>query len=353
MSKGQGIFRRRMHISPDGVSSPLARRTPDPTAPEPMIERLLLMAGLACATAAAAQQYPAKPVRLIVPTAPGGGADLVARVLAQKLSKPFGQSFVVDNKGGAGTTLGTDIAAKSPADGYTLILHHISLAFNVSFYKNLPYDVLRDFAPISLVANQPYVIVVHPSLPVRSIKELVSLAQARPGSITYASGGSGSGPYMATELLKNVAHIDLLHVPYKGAGPALSDLIGGQTQLMIATISLGMPHTYNGKLRALAVTSGKRIRSAPAMPTVKESGIADYEFSTWYGLLAPAGTPKPVIAKLNEETVRILKDPPTSEKLSANGIDPIGSSPEEFASYLGREIEKWALVVKAAKLLAD
>ncbi len=318
-----------------------------------MIKCSLLIGGLAYATAVAAQQYPAKPVRLIVPTAPGGGADLVARVLAQKLSKPFGQSFVVDNRGGAGTTLGTDIAAKSAADGYTLILHHISLAFNVSFYQKLPYDVLRDFAPISLVANQPYVVVVHPSLPVRSIQELISLAKARPGSITYASGGAGSGPYMATEFLKSITHIDLLHVPYKGSGPALSDLIGGQTQMMIATVSVGLPHAHNGKLRAIAVTSGKRLPSAPELPTIKESGIADYEFSTWYGLLSPAGTPQPVIARLNEETVRIIKEPQTSEKLSADGIDPIGSSPEEFASYLRREIDKWAQVVKAAKLRAD
>ena len=314
---------------------------------------LLCMIGAACITPVAAQQYPVKPVRLIVPTAPGGGTDLVARVLAQQLGKSFGQSFVVDNKGGAGTTLGTDLAAKAPPDGYTLILHHISLAFNASFYRHLPYDARRDFAPVCLVANQPYLVVVHPSLPVKSVRELIRMAKARPGSIAYASGGSGSGPYMAAEFLKNLAQIELLHVPYKGAGPALTDLIGGQVQLMFATVSLALPHSRNGKLRALAVTSAGRLPAAPALPTVRESGVADYEFSTWYGLLAPAGTPQPVIARLNEETVHALREPATSEKFAADGIESIGSSAAEFAAYLGGEIEKWARVVQAAKLQAD
>ena len=314
---------------------------------------MLWIFGWACATQVAAQQYPVKAVRLIVPTAPGGGTDLIARVLAQKLGQSFGQSFVVDNKGGAGTTLGTDLAAKAPADGYTLILHHISLAFNVSFYKHLPYDAQRDFAPISLLANQPYIVVVHPSLPVRSLRDLVRLARARPGSITYASGGAGSGPHMGAEFLKNLARIDLLHVPYKGAGPALIDVMGGQVQLMIATASLALPQTRSGKLRALAVTSARRLPAAPALPTVGESGVAGYEFSTWYGLLAPAGTPPAVIARLNAEAVRAVRDPATAEKFSADGIEPIGSSPAEFAAYLGSEIEKWARVVQAAKLQAD
>lgn len=231
-----------------------------------------------CIAPAAAQQYPAKAVRLIVPTAPGGGTDFVARVLAQGLSGALGQQVIVDNRGGAGTTLGAALAAKAPPDGHTLLLHHTSLAFNATFYRKLPYDALNDFAPISLVATQPFLVVVHPSLPVRSMKELVSLARARPGQLAYSSGGAGSGPYMGAELLKQAAKIDVLHVPYKGAGPAFIDLISGQVQMMVSTMSLALPHVRTGKVRALAVTGSKRVAAASDIPTVAEGGVPATSF---------------------------------------------------------------------------
>ena len=288
---------------------------------------ILLATALACVGAAQAQPYPAKLIRLIVPTAPGGGTDLLGRVLAQQLTEALGQSVVVDNRGGAGTTLGAAIAAKAPADGYTLLIHHVSLGFNATFYRKLPYDTLRDFAPISLLAGQPYLVVVHPSLPVKSIRELVALAAARPHQITYASGGAGSGPFIATELLKQVARIDLVHVPYRGSGPAFSDLMGGQVHAMVATVSLALPHAITGRVRALAVTSPQRAPAAPAIPTVLESGGLNYEFVGWYGLLAPAGTPASVVARLADEVAKIMRTRDVRDKLSTDGLDPGTNSP--------------------------
>ena len=299
------------------------------------------------------QQYPLRPVRIIVPTAPGGGADLVGRVLAQKLTRTFGQSFVVDNRGGAGTTLGTDLAAKSPADGHTLVLEHVSLAFNVSYYRHLPYDTFRDFAPIALVASQPYIVVVHPSLPVKSVAELLALARARPASIAYSSGGPGSGPFMGAELIKSMTHIQLLHVPYRGAGLAFTDLISGQVQMMVATVSLALPHIRAGRVRALAATSAKRIATMPELPTMSESGVRGFDFSTWYGLLAPAGTPRPIVGRLSDEIARIVDDPEIRERFAGDGIEPMYSSAEAFVAFLARDVEKWAKVVKAAGLRAD
>jgi tripartite-type tricarboxylate transporter receptor subunit TctC len=289
---------------------------------------------------------------MIVPAAPGGGTDLVARVLAQHLSEALGQQFVVDNRGGAGTTLGSAIAAKSPADGYTLILHHVSLAFNASYYRRLPYDTLKDFAPITLVATQPFLVVVHPSLPVKSVKELIALAKSRPGGIAYGTGGAGSGPYMSVELLKFVAHINLLAVPYKGAGPAFIDLMSGQVQMMIATMSLALPHAKAGRVRALAVTSPERHPVVPDLPTVAES-VPGYRYIVWYGLLAPAGTPAPIIQRLNAATAKILQARDTQEKLAGEGLETVTDSPEEFAAYLKSEVETWARVVRAADLHAD
>ena len=302
--------------------------------------------------AAVAQPYPTKTVRVIVPAAPGGGTDLVARVLAQHFSEALGQPFVVDNRGGAGTTLGSAVVAKSPPDGYTLILHHVSLAFNASYYRKLPYDTLKDFAPITLVATQPFLVVVHPSLPVKSMKELIALAKSRPGGIAYGTGGAGSGPHMSAELLKLTAHINLLTVPYKGAGPAFIDLMSGQVQMMIATMSLALSHAKAGRARALAVTSPQRHPVVPDLPAVAET-VPGYRYLVWYGLLAPAGTPAPVIQRLNAAAVKILQTRDTQEKLAGEGLETKTSTPEEFAAYFKSEVETWAKVVNAANIHAD
>ena len=312
-----------------------------------------LLAAVAVPSAGHAQPYPAKPVRIIVPTAPGGGTDLVGRVLAQKFSEALGQPFIVDNRGGAGTVLGSAVAAKSPADGYSLLLNHISLAFNATYYRKLPYDTLKDFTPITLVATQPFLLVVHPSLPVKSVRELVALARKKPGQLAYASGGAGSGPHMSVELLKHAAGIDLLHVPYKGAGPAFIDLVAGQVQLMIATMSLALPHAKEGRVRPLAITSVRRHPAMDSLPTVAESGVPGYRFEVWYGLLAPAGTPAPIVQRLNVTAAKFLQSGETREKLAAEGLETAASSAEEFAAHLQREVEVWSKVVKAIGQYAD
>ena len=321
------------------------------------------MIGIACACAtllagaiaagATAQPYPVKPVRIIVPTAPGGGTDLIGRVLAQKFSAGFGQTFVVDNKGGAGTTLGTELAAKSPPDGHTLLLTHVSIAFNASYYRKLPYDAVKDFAPIALVAIQPYILVLHPSLPLKNVGDLIALARKRPGTLSYASGGAGSGPFMAAEQFKILTHIDLVHVPYRGSGLAFTDVISGQVPVMFATVSLALPHVRANRVRALGASSAKRIPAMPELPTLAEGGVRGYDFSTWYGLLAPAGTPAAVVTKLNQEAGKILDDPETRERFASDGIEPRKSTPEEFTAFLARDIERWAKVVKATGLHAD
>ncbi|HYC44115.1 MAG TPA: tripartite tricarboxylate transporter substrate binding protein [Burkholderiales bacterium] len=321
--------------------------------PKSPIFMLAAVAAVYCGAAPAQQAYPVKPIRMIVPTAPGGGTDLLARVLAQKLTENLGQQVIVDNRGGGGTTIGAAAAAKSPPDGYTILVHHISLGFNQSFYRSLSYHALRDFAPISLLAAQPYLVVVHPSLPVRSMKELVALAKARPGEITYASGGAGSGPFIATELLKQVAQVNLLHVPYRGSGPALADVAGGHAQLMVATMSLSYPQVKAGRVRALAVTSPERARAAPQIPTVAESGLPTYQFIGWYGLLAPAGTPQSIVARLNQEVATIMKADDVAAKIAADGLDAMTSTPAEFAAYLKSEVQRWAKVVKAIGIYAD
>lgn len=302
--------------------------------------------------AAHAQSYPNKPVRIIVPTAPGGGTDLIGRLLAQNLSPQLGQQFFVENRGGAGTTIGTAAVAKAPPDGYTLLVTHFSLAFNATYYSKLPYDTLKDFAPISLVAEQPFVFVVHPSLPVKSISQLVALAKKNPGQIAYSSGGAGSGPFMGAELFKQKAQVDILHVPYKGAGPAFIDLMGGQVQMMIATLSLGMPHAASGRVRVLGVTSAKRLATAPQLPTVAESGLPGFEFAVWYGALAPQGTPNPVITSLHQAITKVMAAPETKDKLE-DGLTTLSSTPEEFSNYLKKEIAKWGNVVKAAGIKAN
>ena len=314
--------------------------------------RIALMAGVLAVLPlpSGAQSYPTKPIRFIVPFAPGGGTDIVARIVALQLNEALGQPVVVDNRGGAGSTLGTDLAAKAPADGYTLLLGNISLAFNASLYTKLPFNALKDLAPVTLVAVQPNIMVINPGLPAKSLKEFIGLARAQPGRFTFASAGMGSGTHLAAELLKLDLKIDVLHVPYKGTGPALTDLIGGQVHMMLSTFASALPHVRSGRLRALGVTSAKRSPAAPDVPTLIEAGVPGYDYSTWYGLLVPAGTPRAVIDKLNRTTRKLLAADDMKHKLDAQGLEPLGNTPAKFAAYLKSETDKWEKVVRGARI---
>ena len=322
------------------------RKTPLLIAPHSALGVALCVLG-ACAPALA-QQYPSRPVRLIVPFPPGGGNDIVGRLVAGKLGEGLGQQVVVDNRGGAGGTIGSDITAKAPPDGYTLLVNNISLAVNQTLFPKLPYDTLRDLAPISLIGRQANLLVVHASLQAKSVKELVDLARAKPGEVSYGSGGVGTASHLATEMLKLMTRTDMVHVPYKGLGPALTDLVGGRIQLIISTTASALPQIKSGKLRPLAVTTAQRTPFYPDLPTMSEAGIKGYEFSTWYGLLVPSRTPKNVIERLNAETRKALASPALKEQFGAQGLEAVSSTPQEFATYLRSEVEKWGKVVKAS-----
>jgi tripartite-type tricarboxylate transporter receptor subunit TctC len=302
---------------------------------------------------AAAQSYPSRPVRFIVPFPPGGGNDIVGRIVAQRLSEALGVPVIVDNRGGAGGTIGTDITSKAPPDGHTLLVNNISLAVNATLMPKLPYDTLKDLAPVSLLGRQPNVLVVSPSLPAGSVKELLALARARPGQMTYGSGGIGTASHLATEMLKLMTRTDLVHVPYKGLGPALTDLMGGRVQLIISTLASALPQVKAGKLKPLAVTTAGRTAFLPDLPTVAEAGVPGYEFSTWYGLLVPGATPRAIVERLNAETVKILGSPSLKEQLAAQGLEATPSSPVEFSAYLESEVAKWGQVVKASGAKPD
>ena len=304
------------------------------------------LGGAECA-AADAQPYPVRPVRFVVPFAPGGANDLVARVVAQKLSDALGQPVVVDNRGGAGGTIGTDIVAKAPPDGHTLLIASVGMAVNEALYQKLPYDTLRDFAPVSLMGEQPNLLVVHPSVPVHTVGELLALARAKPGQISYGSGGVGSTSHLVTVLFLKMANIDMLHVPYKGLGPAVAALIGGQLQFAIANVSTAVAHVRANRLRMLAVTSGKRIAMFPDTPTVSESGVPGYETTGWYGLLVPAATPRAIIVRLNREIGKIMRSPALAEQFSVLGLEPSYSSPEAFGKKLRTEIDTWGKLIRA------
>jgi len=314
---------------------------------------LFLGAILITPLTAAAQQYPTKAIRFVVPFAPGGGTDIIGRVVAQALNDALGQPVVVDNRGGAGSTLGTEIVAKSPADGYTILFGNISLAFNATLYTKLRYDTIRDLAPISLSAVQPNILVIHPGLPAKNLKEFIELARANPGKYNYASAGTGSGTHLAAELLKLQTKTDIVHVPYKGTGPALTDLLGGQINMMVSTFASALPHVKSGRMRALGVTTVKRSPAAPDVPTLIEGGVAGYDYSTWYGLLAPAGTPKPIIDMLNASNRKVLARDDIKQKLESQGVDPIVNTPAEFSTYMKSETEKWGKVVKATGAKAE
>jgi tripartite-type tricarboxylate transporter receptor subunit TctC len=298
-------------------------------------------------SSAHAQQYPSRPIRVVVPFAPGGAVDIVARMVSLRLSDAVHQPVVVDNRSGAGGTIGTDIVAKAPPDGYTLLIGSMGVAVNAVLYPKLPYDTLKDLATVTMLAEQPNIVVVHLSVAAKSIGELIALAKAKPGQIAYGSGGVGSNSHFATVLFLMMAKIDTLHVPYKGLGPAITELVGGHVQMAISNVSTALPHVRSGKLRLLAVTTGKRFSLFPDTPTVSESGVPGYESSGWYALWAPAGTPREIVATLNGEVTRILTSTAMKDQLAAQGLDAIPTSPEAFAKQLRVEIEKWGKVVKA------
>ena len=303
----------------------------------------------ACAASAAvAQQYPARAIRIVVPSAPGGGADITARILAPKLSEFLGQQVVVENRAGAGTMIGTEAVARAVPDGYTLLLGISTLAINPAVYRKVSYDALKDLAAISQLVALPNVLVTHPSLPVKTVKELVAFARARPGQINYASAGIGTNPHLSMELFLTMTGLKMVHVPYKGAGPGIVDAVAGHVTVMTPSILSGLPHVRGGRLRALGVTSAKRAGGALDIPTIAEAGVPGYEAVQWFGVLAPAGTPREIVGRLHGEIVRLLRSADIADRLAGDGADPVGSSPEEFAAFLRAETAKWAKVVKEA-----
>lgn len=321
----------------------------------------LLIISLSCglallqpASTSGAEAYPAKPVRIIVPFPSGGPVDTLARIVGQQLSPVLGQQMIVDNRPGANGIIGTDLAGKAAPDGYTLLMGNLGpLAINVSLYHKLPYDPMRDFAPVAMVAVAPQILVAHPSLPTRSVRELVQLAKAKPGQLVYGSPGTGSGAHLSMELFKTMTAINIMHIPYKGATPALADLLGGQTSLVLSSIVPAQPFVKTGRLRGLAVTSRKRTPALPGIPTMIESGLPGFEAMAWFGVLAPAGTPRSIVARLDSEIARILQKPEIKNQLAGFGSEPGGGSPEEFAAYIKTEIDKWGKVIKDAGIKGE
>ncbi len=311
-----------------------------------------MLIGAACvvlAGTAAAQNYPVKAVRLVVPQPPGGGNDTIARMISTRLSITLKQQFAVDNRAGAGGLIGADIAAHSPPDGYTLLLGNVAtMAIIPTVQKKVPYDPLKDFTPISLIASAPLLVVVHPSVPVNSVKQLIALARAKPGQLNYASNGVGSSTHLATEMFKMMTKTDLVHVPYKGLGPATTDLLSGQVQLMFSSAVAMMPHVQAGRLRAIAITSAKRSPAVPNIPTVAEAGVPDYESGSWYGILAPAGTPREIIELLGREIAAAVRAPDIVEKLNAEAVIAIGSTPAEFAAHIQKEYTRIGNVIRSS-----
>jgi tripartite-type tricarboxylate transporter receptor subunit TctC len=300
--------------------------------------------------AAAQQNYPAKPVRIIVPSSSGGGTDILARQMAPKLTERWGQQVIVDNRPGAGMMIGIELAARAAPDGYTLLMPASPLALNSVLYKKVPYDPINDFAPIAQVAAAPNILITHPSLPVRNVKDLIALAKARPGQLVYGSAGIGTSPHMAMELFLSMTGTRMGHVPYKGTGPSLIDTLAGQVQVLMSTLLPPLPHLKTGRLRALGITGLKRVASLPDVPTVAETGVPGYEVIQWYGLLAPANTPRDIIAKVHTEVANVMGAREIREKLSAEGAEPLATTPDQFAAFIKAELDKWTKVAKVAKI---
>ena len=303
---------------------------------------------------AGAQDYPNKPLRLIVPFPPGGGNDILARSVGQRLAETIGQQVIVDNRGGAGGLIGAELAAKAVPDGYTIFLASIgNLAFMPALHAKLPYDPVRDFAPLTLLATSAFIMVVNPSLPAKSVKELIALARAKPGQLNYGSSGQGSSLHLTGEIFKLATGADLVHVPYKGSAPALTDLIAGQVQIMFGTMPPTLPHVKTGKLRALGVSGAKRSVAAPEVPTIAEAGVPGFEVLNWYGIVAPSKTPAAIVQRLNGELVKTLKAPEMIESLGTQGLEAAGGTPERFGVFIKSEMAKYAKVIKAAGIRAE
>jgi tripartite-type tricarboxylate transporter receptor subunit TctC len=308
---------------------------------------------MALGAVAHAQPYPSKAVRLIAPSSPGSGVDIVGRFLAQKLATQIKQQIVVENRAGANGNIALEIAARAAPDGYTLFMGTPAHTINPSVYRKLNNDILRDFAPITQLSSGQYVVVVHPSLPVNNLPQLIALAKARPAQLNYGSAGTGNATHLAAELFRTMANVNIVHVPYKGSGPALIDLVGGQMQLMFSNLTAAIPHMKTGKLRALAVSGEKRTPLVPELPTVAEVALPGYAVTSWYGLLVPAGTPQDIVARLNTETVNAMRAPDMKERLAAEGADPMVGSAAEFAALLKTDVAKWAKVVKQAGITPE
>ncbi|MFZ9195944.1 MAG: tripartite tricarboxylate transporter substrate binding protein [Burkholderiales bacterium] len=302
---------------------------------------------------AMAQSFPTRPVRMIVPYPAGGGTDIISRTVAQKLGEKWGQQVIVDNRAGANGIIGTDLAAKSKPDGYTLVVVIATQAINPALYPKIPYNSETDFAPVSLMAQYPFILTTHPSVPAKSVREFIALAKKRPGELSYASSGNGSGPHLGFELFKSIASINVVHIPYKGAGPANTELISGQVQAFFNNILAGRPHIQSGRLRVIAATSAKRSQAMPEIPTFAESGVPGFDVTGWYALLAPAGTPASIVNKVQSDTTALLRIPEVAARLSSEGAEPVGSSPEVLARFLQTETQKWAKVVTVANIKID
>ncbi len=310
---------------------------------------IIALIAVALSAMAAAQNYPTKAIRMIVPYPPGGGNDTMARTVGQKMSESLGQQVVIDNRGGAGGNIGAEMAAHAAPDGYTLFLGGTGSHGTNPNLQKVPYDPVADFAPISLIASAPLLVVVNNSVPAKSIKELVALAKARPGQLNFASSGTGTIAHLAAELLNSMGGIKMQHVPYKGTGPALTELLAGQVQVMLNSAVSMLPQVRGGKLRALAMTGAKRFAAMPDLPAVAET-LPGYEAASWYGILAPARTPRPIIDRLNREIVSVAQRPEVRERMIADGAEPVGNSPEEFAAHIKRELARWGKVIKDANI---
>jgi tripartite-type tricarboxylate transporter receptor subunit TctC len=302
------------------------------------------------APAATAAAWPARPVRIIVPTSPGGGTDIVTRVIAARVGEGLGQPVVVENRPGAGQVLGTELVARSAPDGYTQLMAASAIVLNQVLAKQPPYDILRDFIPVTLAASLPHVLTVHPSLPVKSVKDLIALARARPGQLNYSSAGAGTSLHMAMELFRSMAGLDIVHVPYKGAGPATADLLAGHVQLATPNTLTVVPHLRSGRLRAIGVTGAKRAAALPEVPTIAEAGVPGYEAIFWYALFAPAGTPREAVGRTHVEVAKALRLPDVGRRLADDGAEPGGMPPEAFAAFIRAEIGKWGRVVREARI---